>query len=115
MCVCVYVYTQVPPKAGALIINLGDMLERWTNGVYRSTAHRVINTSGASSSSSSSSPPPSPPPTPLPSLERWTIVPLTAHGAMNDKAQNRLRTCVLYMVQMFLKMRIFATNIDACS
>jgi isopenicillin N synthase-like dioxygenase len=30
-----------PPMAGAAVINTGDLMERWTNGRFRSTLHRV--------------------------------------------------------------------------
>ena len=32
-----------PPIDGTFVINIGDMLEVWTNGGFRSTLHRVVN------------------------------------------------------------------------
>lgn len=39
-------WVAAPPVAGALVVNVGDLLARWTNDQYRSTPHRVVNTSG---------------------------------------------------------------------
>ncbi len=39
-------WTVVPPAAGTFVCNIGDCLMRWTNDVYVSNAHRVVNQSG---------------------------------------------------------------------
>ncbi len=36
-------WLSVNPQPGSLVVNVGDMLQRLTNGVLRSTTHRVIN------------------------------------------------------------------------
>ncbi|BGP15049.1 hypothetical protein JCM10213_002806 [Rhodosporidiobolus nylandii] len=39
-------WVQAPPKPGTIVLNLGDMLQRITNGVFKSTVHRAINRAG---------------------------------------------------------------------
>jgi isopenicillin N synthase-like dioxygenase len=39
-------WIEAPPLPGTLVCNIGDMLDRLTGGLYRSTPHRARNTSG---------------------------------------------------------------------
>ncbi len=39
-------WIHAPPIEGTLIVNVADLLARWTDGAYKSTLHRVVNTSG---------------------------------------------------------------------
>jgi isopenicillin N synthase-like dioxygenase len=40
-------WLEAPPMPGALVCNIGDCMMRWTNDIYVSTPHRVVNPSGS--------------------------------------------------------------------
>lgn len=37
-------WVEAPPIPGCFIVNIGDIFETWTGGLYKSTQHRVVNT-----------------------------------------------------------------------
>ena len=73
-------WIEAPPIEGALVCNIGDMLDRLTGGVYRSTPHRVRNVSGKSRLSF-----------PFFFDPGWDaeIVPLPAHANAHDDSRER--------------------------
>jgi isopenicillin N synthase-like dioxygenase len=73
-------WIEAPPIEGALVCNIGDMLDRLTGGVYRSTPHRVRNLSGKSRLSF-----------PFFFDPGWDaeIVPLPAHANARDDSRER--------------------------
>ncbi len=40
------IWIEAPPIKGAFIVNVGDLMARWTNDYFQSTVHRAINLSG---------------------------------------------------------------------
>jgi isopenicillin N synthase-like dioxygenase len=40
-------WLQAPPIPGTFVVNIADLMQRWTNDVFASTRHRAINASGA--------------------------------------------------------------------
>ncbi len=38
-------WIEVPPIANHFVVNIGEMLQSWSNGCYKATMHRVINQS----------------------------------------------------------------------
>lgn len=73
-------WIEAPPIEGALVCNIGDMLDRLTGGAYRSTPHRVRNVSGKSRLSF-----------PFFFDPGWNaeIVPLPAHAGAHDDSGER--------------------------
>jgi isopenicillin N synthase-like dioxygenase len=40
-------WIKAPPIPGTFVVNIADLMQRWSNDAFRSTRHRAINVSGA--------------------------------------------------------------------
>ena len=40
-------WSEIKAPPGAFVVNIGDIMARWTNDRFRSTMHRVVNRTGA--------------------------------------------------------------------
>ena len=77
----------VPLLEGAIIVNIGDMMEHWTAGLYGSTVHRVVNRSSNTRHSMAYffDPDPDADLTPLPNCGASAAPPLTALDHLLNK------------------------------
>ena len=73
-------WQDVPLLDGAIIVNIGDMMEHWTGGLYASTVHRVVNRSQTTRHSMAYffDPDPDADLTPLPNCGASAAAPLSA-------------------------------------
>jgi isopenicillin N synthase-like dioxygenase len=39
-------WIDAPPMPGCFVVNIGDMMNQWTSGLFASTPHRVVNKTG---------------------------------------------------------------------
>jgi isopenicillin N synthase-like dioxygenase len=36
-------WVPAPPRRGSFVINIGELMKRWTNGRFKATVHRVVH------------------------------------------------------------------------
>tara|TARA_B100000315_G_scaffold219628_1_gene221670 strand:+ start:1644 stop:2723 length:1080 start_codon:yes stop_codon:yes gene_type:complete len=93
-------WIHAPPIDGTLIVNVGDLLARWTDGAYRSTPHRVVNDSGRERLSLVLAFDPDPD----------TLIDARTVYGLDHIAQEKSITCGNYLVWRFNKAFPYRTN-----
>ena len=76
-------WVEAPPTEGTFIVNAGDLLEGWTNGLFKVTQHRVVNTGRERFS------------LPLPGKKAWGSFARSSHSNYFRTSPKRLRRRVL--------------------